>query len=119
MMFILLRLSFPFRSLMDLLAHKKKGRELTKYDGGGSRDILWWTQRLSRHDRNLKAEANAEAGKGLIADPDGTRRCRVESVDHAAAHGREDGSEDDKGGEVAQFGDEDAGGPDGYGLKGS
>ncbi len=74
---------------------------------------------MSRHDRNLKTEANPKAGKSRIADSGGTARYRVEGIDHTAADVREDGSEDDTNVEVAQFVDEDAGGDISYCLNGS
>ena len=65
------------------------------------------------HDWSLEAEAYAEAGEHLVADPDSARRCRAEGVDHAAANCCQGGSDYDEGGEVAEVRDADAGGDDG------
>ena len=67
---------------------------------------------MACHDWNLEAEADAQAGEGLVADPDRARGCRGEGVDHAATDRCEDGSDDDEGGKVAQVCDTDARGND-------
>ena len=67
---------------------------------------------MPSHDWRLEAEADAEAGERLVADPDSTRGCSTERIDHAAADCCEGGSDDDEGSKVAKARDADAGDDD-------
>ena len=67
---------------------------------------------MPRHDGDLEAESNTEAGKGLVSDPDGAGGRRGEGVDQAAADGGDDGPENDERGKVAEACDADTGGDD-------
>ena len=67
---------------------------------------------MSCHDWNLEAEPDTEAGEGLVADPDGAGGCRGEGIDYATADCCDDGSDDYKGGKVAESCDTNARGED-------
>ena len=86
-------------------------RRTQEYCGRGG-DVFGRGKSLPGHDWSLEAEADAQAGEHLVADPDSARRCRAEGVDHTAADCCQGGSEDDEGGEVAEARDADAGGND-------
>ena len=85
---------------------------LTEQNRGGGRDIFRRGQRLPRHDGDLEAESYAEAGKGLVSDPDGAGGRRGERVDQTAANGGDDGPENDERGKVAEACDADTRGDD-------